>query len=482
MRFNEYYQKQNEFDAIKPSEIFEVIDLSTMTESEIQQDFMMPCYGQSKNAQIVESSIADQAEQSLDKATDGSGGDLVPIKSSDGKTRFKIGNEKVKAVIFSMTTAYECPADKKGMCMSSEACYAKRDEHIRPDTFLNRKKQAVYWDGVTVDQFVEDFLGAVVPEYKKVYGQRDDPSEYIGLTPDDATDKVKDARDVRAKGIESGEFKGTKTDPFVKDPSSEKITGKDKTTWLRAMTTPVKFFRFNESGDFRSQEDVSKMSEIAKQLKDKLGIITYGYTARKDLSFGGVNFICKGSGYPKLTSDGHCIVFPEREDVPKGYFGCAAVEQHVTCLLGCRACLTSTTNVAFRQHSGAGLVVDKVVCDRYKKVYDPEFKANNDFYIIKNTKSGRKAYYTKAEKWLAADTPKGALKGKDILFNGKLFGTTEEADEFVSSTLSDVDGVEVGSFVDMAKARDERQEALVRQRKLDPLKGRVTPGSVGVRD
>lgn len=41
--------------------------------------------------------------------------------------------------------------------------------------------------------------------------------------------------------------------------------------------------RFNESGDFRSNEDVRKMVIIANILKTK-GISTYVYTARKDLN------------------------------------------------------------------------------------------------------------------------------------------------------------------------------------------------------
>jgi len=45
---------------------------------------------------------------------------------------------------------------------------------------------------------------------------------------------------------------------------------------------PIKYFRFSESGDFKSQGDVTKMSIIARLLNEQ-GITTYGYTARNDL-------------------------------------------------------------------------------------------------------------------------------------------------------------------------------------------------------
>ena len=45
----------------------------------------------------------------------------------------------------------------------------------------------------------------------------------------------------------------------------------------------IKYFRFNESGDFRNQSDVLKMQGIASYLYEHHNIITYGYTARLDL-------------------------------------------------------------------------------------------------------------------------------------------------------------------------------------------------------
>jgi hypothetical protein len=57
----------------------------------------------------------------------------------------------------------------------------------------------------------------------------------------------------------------------------------------------IKKFRFNESGDFYTQGCIDKLNTIARALK-KLGIKTYGYSARHDLSFDNISFIVRGSG------------------------------------------------------------------------------------------------------------------------------------------------------------------------------------------
>lgn len=56
--------------------------------------------------------------------------------------------------------------------------------------------------------------------------------------------------------------------------------------------------RFSESGDFRNQKDVNKMSRVAEILK-YAEIPLYGYTARKDLDYSKVsdNMIITGSGF-----------------------------------------------------------------------------------------------------------------------------------------------------------------------------------------
>lgn len=59
----------------------------------------------------------------------------------------------------------------------------------------------------------------------------------------------------------------------------------------------IKYFRFNESGDFFSQKCVDKAEKIARKLK-KHGITTYTYTARRDLDFSNCReLVVNGSGF-----------------------------------------------------------------------------------------------------------------------------------------------------------------------------------------
>ena len=60
----------------------------------------------------------------------------------------------------------------------------------------------------------------------------------------------------------------------------------------------IKYMRFSESGDFRTQADVKKISTIADKLAPH-GITIYGYTARRDLDYSRVssNMVINGSGF-----------------------------------------------------------------------------------------------------------------------------------------------------------------------------------------
>ena len=60
---------------------------------------------------------------------------------------------------------------------------------------------------------------------------------------------------------------------------------------LKAKRIKVDAFRFNESGDFWSQECVDKLDKIAFELWVSCGVDSYGYTARKDLDFSKVGFL-----------------------------------------------------------------------------------------------------------------------------------------------------------------------------------------------
>ncbi len=66
----------------------------------------------------------------------------------------------------------------------------------------------------------------------------------------------------------------------------------------------IKYIRFNESGDFHTQQCVNKLRQVAKSLSlliPERNIIFYGYTARRDLHYGlfdeDPNLIINGSGF-----------------------------------------------------------------------------------------------------------------------------------------------------------------------------------------
>jgi len=65
----------------------------------------------------------------------------------------------------------------------------------------------------------------------------------------------------------------------------------------RCKKTPIKFLRFSESGDFKNQWDVNKLSRVAELLRGV--VVVYGYTARRDLRFTGLskNMVVNGSGF-----------------------------------------------------------------------------------------------------------------------------------------------------------------------------------------
>jgi len=101
-------------------------------------------------------------------------------------------------------------------------------------------------------------------------------------------------------------------------------------------------FRFNEAGDFHSQECVHKLSAIATFLLKKYNIITYGYSARKDLSFKNARFLVKSSGYNN-GNNGVTRVFEKGATIPNNFFLCPG---------SCKTCSACTTgvNIAFIKH------------------------------------------------------------------------------------------------------------------------------------
>ena len=87
---------------------------------------------------------------------------------------------------------------------------------------------------------------------------------------------------------------------------------------------PWTALRFNESGDFHTQECINKAEKIATIL-NRYGIKVYCYTARSDLDYSNIrHLIISGSGFQKV---GITNIFRMVEDVkkecPKGWGICA---------------------------------------------------------------------------------------------------------------------------------------------------------------
>jgi len=85
---------------------------------------------------------------------------------------------------------------------------------------------------------------------------------------------------------------------------------------------PFKALRFNEAGDFHSQECVDKAERIATVLK-RYGIVCYGYTSRSDLNFSNTkNLVISGSGFMKKGITNEFRIIKDKSEKPKGYGVC----------------------------------------------------------------------------------------------------------------------------------------------------------------
>jgi hypothetical protein len=104
----------------------------------------------------------------------------------------------------------------------------------------------------------------------------------------------------------------------------------------------VKYLRFNESGDFINQESLNKAEEVAKLLAEK-EIITYCYTARKDLDYSNVkNLVVNGSGWMR---DNECDVVLFYDDLlQKECVPCpkSIGKSKEECGITCMACMQKT--------------------------------------------------------------------------------------------------------------------------------------------
>lgn len=101
---------------------------------------------------------------------------------------------------------------------------------------------------------------------------------------------------------------------------------------------PVRFLRFNESGDFRHQSDVLRMNHIAEKVADH-DIVAYTYTASDFLDFSGErHFVLNASNPWVEDADQSFIVVEDEDEVPEDGFLCQYSENEIQCG-DCLACL-----------------------------------------------------------------------------------------------------------------------------------------------
>jgi hypothetical protein len=110
----------------------------------------------------------------------------------------------------------------------------------------------------------------------------------------------------------------------------------------------VRFFRFNEAGDFHNQEEVDKAEAIAIEMKAR-GIQAYTYTARSDLDFSKCSaLLVKGSGHDQ-GNNGKAIVRKAGPEVEQ-----ARAEGFKLCPGACKKCHAckrpNGLNIVFQLH------------------------------------------------------------------------------------------------------------------------------------
>ncbi len=97
----------------------------------------------------------------------------------------------------------------------------------------------------------------------------------------------------------------------------------------------VTHLRLNESGDFRNQDDVEKANKIAEKLR-VIGIVTYCYTARKDLDFSkATTLVVNGSGF--MVDNNFSVGYTEDELLE--YVGTSKM---FVCVQNCSICRICT--------------------------------------------------------------------------------------------------------------------------------------------
>ena len=204
---------------------------------------------------------------------------------------FKLG---INTLILNMNSAHECPSLNLGLCKIGKQCYAYRDENQYENALNFRRRQEQYWDGKNIDEIIKDFKDLLTLQ-----------------------------KTFNAFG---------KLIPYAQS---------------------IKYLRFSEAGDFKTFDDIFKLNELSKYLKKEFNIITYGYSARKDL-FQVINnknieldFVCHGSGHDQCK-DGETTIMKNPNSIEiingKTFLKCP-----MKCV-GCFLCKIKGKNIVFKNH------------------------------------------------------------------------------------------------------------------------------------
>lgn len=123
---------------------------------------------------------------------------------------------------------------------------------------------------------------------------------------------------------------------------------------LKRIRVPIKYLRFNEAGDFHTQACVQKLSGIARYLKEFHNIITYGYTARRDLDFSDVHFLVKGSSHDSGNNGKTIVLKKFKITEALSTLSEGERENWKVCPMSCKACDICKTptgeNIIFPMH------------------------------------------------------------------------------------------------------------------------------------
>lgn len=190
----------------------------------------------------------------------------------------------------------------------------------------------------------------------------DDTAIFNMCSAEDCPSKKLNLCKVIEKGITCYANKAERTYPAVlparrcqqsywNNTSARQIT-QDIAERIKSRRKETRYFRFNESGDFNNQADITKLSEISKGLRT-IGITTYGYTARSDLNYQDCQFYFKSSGWTSEFGTGTAIVVRNESEIPEStatetWIKCPGKEQSCA---KCNICKIDTKiNVAFIIH------------------------------------------------------------------------------------------------------------------------------------